>query len=195
DGLDSKKQMESRSKRSVTIQGVTIDEIDQKVGQNSLAIKDGKIPMDSANQTAETESILIVTENDEFRGNSAIPNDSIENKVHCKAANTMKQTEVLPAQKQPNTSMSDQIKRTTVASVSNAEQVEDSLVKEQTAVKDDVASVSYNSEQSGMFTNNDQDEISLQSGSQGQHKRGLPAGCLFVARQAFDRMSNLKLEN
>ncbi|CAG8595634.1 1080_t:CDS:2, partial [Racocetra fulgida] len=149
------------------------DEIDQKVGQNSLAIRDGKIPMDSANQTAETESILIVAENDEFRGNSAIPNDSIENKVHCKAANTVKQTEVLPAQKQPNTSTSDQIKRNTVASISNAEEIEDSLIKEQTAVKQDATAVSYNSEQSESFTSNDQDEISLQSGSQGQHKRAV----------------------
>ncbi|KAF0368603.1 RNA-binding domain-containing protein [Gigaspora margarita] len=151
------------------------DEIDQKVGQNSLTIRDGKIPMESAKQTAETESILNVAENDDFRGNSAIPSDSIENKVHCKAANTMKQAEVLSIQKQPNISTSDQIKHYTIAPI---EQVEDLPV---TAVKQDIVAVSHNSERPEPITNNEQDEISLQSGSQGQHKRGLPAGCLFVA--------------
>ncbi|CAG8602871.1 9742_t:CDS:2, partial [Dentiscutata heterogama] len=170
-----------KKKRNNSDKGVTIDEIDQKVGQNSLTIKDGKIPMDSAKQTAETESILNVAENDDFRGNSAIPNDSIENKVHCKAANTMKQAEALSIQKQPNISTSDQIKRDTIASISNAEQVEDLPVKEPTAVEQDVVAVSRNSEQPESIINNEQDEILFQSGSQGQHKRGLPAGCLFVA--------------
>ncbi|CAG8447601.1 6591_t:CDS:2 [Dentiscutata erythropus] len=170
-----------KKKRNNSDKGVTIDEIDQKVGQNSLTIKDGKIPMDSAKQTAETESILNVAENDDFRGNSAIPNDSIENKVHCKAADTMKQAEALSIQKQPNISTSDQIKRNTIASISNAEQVEDLPVKEPTAVGQDVVAVSRNSEQPESIINNEQDEILFQSGSQGQHKRGLPAGCLFVA--------------
>ncbi|RIB05895.1 hypothetical protein C2G38_2218403 [Gigaspora rosea] len=151
------------------------DEIDQKVGQNSLTIRDGKIPMESAKQAAETESILNVAENDDFRGNSAIPNDSIENKVHCKAANTMKQAEALSMQ---NISMSDQIKHNTIAPISNVEQVEDLPA---TAVKQDIVAVTHNSERPEPITNNEQDEISLQSGSQGQHKRGLPAGCLFVA--------------